>query len=292
MKFSTTGEPRMLKKNSLGKGLGAMFPDLLEKIGDKPVLVTCGIEELVPNRYQARKDFDPEEHKSLVISIRKSGIIQPIVARRFDGGYEIIAGERRWRAAQEAGLKNVPVIVREAGNEDAAVFSLIENLLRANLNPLEEAEAFHRLINDFSLSHEAISTAVGKDRSTVTNALRLLKLPKEIREALAKKTLSAGHARAILALETIEEQTRLFKAILSRGLNVREAEEFARGKKKAKIARKKPVSDEHLAELEKRLSRRLMAKVNIQSRKRGGSIEIRFSSPEELDRLLEALLRS
>ncbi len=207
----------MIKKNSLGKGLGAMFPDLLEKIGDKPILVTCGIEELVPNRYQARKDFDPEEHKSLVISIRKSGIIQPIVARRFDGGYEIIAGERRWRAAQEAGLKNVPVIVREAGDEDAAVFSLIENLLRANLNPMEEAEAFHRLIDDFSLSHEAISTAVGKDRSTVTNALRLLKLPKEIREALARKTLSAGHARAILALESIEEQTRLFKAILSQG---------------------------------------------------------------------------
>ncbi len=229
----------MIKKNSLGKGLGAMFPDLLEKIGDKPVLVTCGIEELVPNRYQARKDFDPEEHKSLVVSIRKSGIIQPIVARRFDGGYEIIAGERRWRAAQEAGLKNVPVIVREAGDEDAAVFSLIENLLRANLNPMEEAEAFHRLIDDFNLSHEAISTAVGKDRSTVTNALRLLKLPKEIREALARKTLSAGHARAILALESIEEQTRLFKAILYKGLNVREAEEFARGKKKAKTCQEK-----------------------------------------------------
>jgi len=282
----------MIKKNSLGKGLGAMFPDLLEKIGDKPVLVTCGIEELVPNRYQARKDFDPEEHKSLVISIRKSGIIQPIVARKFDGGYEIIAGERRWRAAQEAGLKDVPVIVREAGNEDAAVFSLIENLLRANLNPMEEAEAFHKLINEFSLSHEAISLTVGKDRSTVTNALRLLKLPKEIREALARKSLSAGHARAILALESIEEQTRLFKAILSRGLNVREAEAFARGKKKLKAASKKPVGDEHVAELEKRISRRLMAKVNIHSRKRGGSIEIRFSSPEELDRLLEMLLRS
>ena len=281
----------MLKKNSLGKGLGAMFPDLLEKIGDKPVLVTCGIEELVPNRYQARKDFDPEEHKSLVASVRKSGIIQPIVARRFDGGYEIIAGERRWRAAQEAGLKNVPVIIRDAGDQDAAVFSLIENLLRANLNPLEEAEAFHRLINEFSLSHEAISTTVGKDRSTVTNALRLLKLPKEIREALAKRTLSAGHARAILALESAEEQIRLFKAILSKGLNVREAEEFVRGKKKTKTVKKKPVHDEHLAELEKRLSRRLMARVNILSRKRGGSIEIRFSSPGELDRLLEVLLK-
>jgi len=281
----------MLKKNSLGKGLGAMFPDLLEKIGDKPVLVTCGIEELVPNRYQARKDFDPEEHKSLVASVRKSGIIQPIVARRFDGGYEIIAGERRWRAAQEAGLKNVPVIIRDAGDQDAAVFSLIENLLRANLNPLEEAEAFHRLINEFSLSHEAISTTVGKDRSTVTNALRLLKLPKEIREALARRTLSAGHARAILALESAEEQIRLFKAILSKGLNVREAEEFVRGKKKTKTVKKKPVHDEHLAELEKRLSRRLMARVNILSRKRGGSIEIRFSSPGELDRLLEVLLK-
>jgi len=281
----------MLKKNSLGKGLGAMFPDLLEKIGDKPVLVTCGIEELVPNRYQARKDFDPEEHRSLVASVRKSGIIQPIVARKFDGGYEIIAGERRWRAAQEAGLKSVPVIIRDAGDQDAAVFSLIENLLRANLNPLEEAEAFHRLINEFSLSHEAISTTVGKDRSTVTNALRLLKLPKEIREALARRTLSAGHARAILALESAEEQIRLFKAILSKGLNVREAEEFVRGKKKTKTVKKKPVHDEHLAELEKRLSRRLMARVNILSRKRGGSIEIRFSSPGELDRLLEALLK-
>jgi len=281
----------MIKKNSLGKGLGAMFPDLLEKIGDKPVLLTCGIEELVPNRYQARKDFDAEEHKSLVASIRESGIIQPIVARKFDGGYEIIAGERRWRAAQEAGLKNVPVIVRNAADQDAAVFSLIENLLRANLNPLEEAEAFHRLTSEFGLSHEALSTTVGKDRSTVTNALRLLKLPKEIREAIAKRTLTAGHARAILALETVEEQNRLFKAILSKGLNVREAEAFVRGKKKPANVKKTAGRDEHLAELEKRLSRRFMARVNILSRRRGGAIEIRFSSPDELDRLLEALLK-
>lgn len=281
----------MIKKNSLGKGLGAMFPDLLEKIGDKPVLVTCGIEELVPNRYQARKDFDPEEHRSLVASIRKSGIIQPIVARKFDGGYEIIAGERRWRAAQEAGLKNVPVIIRDAADQEAAVFSLIENLLRANLNPLEEAEAFHRLIDEFGLSHEALSTTVGKDRSTVTNALRLLKLPREIREAIAKKTLTAGHARAILALETIEEQNRLFNAIISKGLNVREAEAFARSKKKPKAMKKAAGRDEHLVELEKRLSRKLMARVNIHSRRRGGAIEIRFSSPDELDRLLEVLLR-
>jgi len=282
----------MIKKNSLGKGLGAIFPDLLEKIGDKPALVSCGIEELVPNRFQARRDFDPEEHKSLVSSIRASGIIQPIVARKSDGGYEIIAGERRWRAAQEAGLKSVPVIIRDAADEDAAVFSLIENLLRANLNPMEEAEAFHRLISEFNLSHEAISTTVGKDRSTVTNALRLLKLPKDIREALAKKTLSAGHARAILSLESVGEQTRLFRAIVSKGLSVREAEAFARAKKKGRAPKRKPVVDVHLEELEKRLSRRLMAKVSIVYKKRGGSIEIRFTSPEELERLLEVLLRS
>lgn len=282
----------MIKKNSLGKGLGAMFPDLLEKIGDKPVLVTCGIEELVPNRYQARKDFDPEEHKSLVASIRKSGIIQPIVARKFDGGYEIIAGERRWRAAQEAGLKSVPVILREAADQDAAVFSLIENLLRANLNPMEEAEAFHRLIHEFGLSHEALSATVGKDRSTITNTLRLLKLPKEIREAIAKGTLSAGHARAILALETIEEQNHLFRAILSKGLNVREAEAFARGKKKAGPVKKSRGADEHLAEIEKQLARRLLTRVTVRPGRKGGAIEIRFSSPEELERLLDVLLRT
>ncbi len=282
----------MIKKNSLGKGLGAMFPDLLEKIGDKPTLVTCGIEELVPNRYQARKDFDPEEHKSLVASIRKSGIIQPIVARKFDGGYEIIAGERRWRAAQEAGLKSVPVILREAADQDAAVFSLIENLLRANLNPIEEAEAYHRLINEFGLSHEALSATVGKDRSTVTNALRLLKLPKEIREAIAKKTLSAGHARAILALETAEEQNRLFRSILSRGLTVREAEALARGKRKAGNVKKTRGTDEHLADIEKRLSRCLLTRVTVRSGRKGGAIEIRFSSPEELERILDVLLRA
>lgn len=282
----------MIKKNSLGKGLGAMFPDLLEKIGDKPSFILCGIEELVPNRYQARKDFDPQDHKGLVDSIRKRGIIQPILVRKFDSGYEIIAGERRWRAAQEAGLKDVPVIIRDAGDQDAAVISLIENLQRADLNPLEEAEAFHRLIHEFGLSHEAISLSVGKDRSTVTNALRLLKLSKEIREALSGRLISAGHARAILALESDDERLRLFKAILSKGLNVREAEEFARGKKKRTIARKKSSSDDHLAELEKRLSRRLMARVSIRPRKRGGSIEIRFSSAEELDRILEAILRS
>lgn len=282
----------MPPKHSLGKGLGAMFPDLLNNIGDKPAFILCGIEELTPNRFQPRRAFNDADQSELVASVRKSGIIQPIVVRKSENGYEIIAGERRWRAAQEAGLKDVPVIIRDTGDQDTAVFSLIENLLRANLNPMEEAEAFSRLMNEFSLSHESISMAVGKERSTVTNALRLLKLPKEIREALAKRTLSAGHARAILSLESVEDQARLFRAILSKGLNVREAEEFARGKKKRNTVKKKPVGDEHLAELEKRLSRRLMARVNIHSRKRGGSIEIRFSSPEELDRLMEVFLRS
>lgn len=282
-------KPRL---KGLGRGLDALLAANQEEEVDKGELQSLPTIALQPGKYQPRTRMDPGSLEELAASIKAQGVMQPIMVRPVgEDAYEIIAGERRWRAAQEAGLKNVPVIVREAADQDAAVFSLIENLLRANLNPLEEAEAFHRLIHEFGLSHEALSSTVGKDRSTVTNALRLLKLPKEIREAIAKRTLTAGHARAILALETVEEQNRLFRAILSKGLNVREAEAFVRGKKKPATVKKTAGRDEHLAELEKRLSRRFMARVNIHSRRRGGAIEIRFSSPDELDRLLEALLK-
>ncbi|MBE9547434.1 MAG: ParB/RepB/Spo0J family partition protein, partial [Proteobacteria bacterium] len=148
----------MPQKNALGKGLGAMFPDLLDNLNDKPNFMICGIEELFPNRFQARKNFDGKEHKELISSIKKNGIIQPIVVRKSDTGYEIIAGERRWRAAQEGGLKDVPIIIREAGDRETAEISLIENIQRAELNPIEEAEAYHTLMNKFSLSQEEISS--------------------------------------------------------------------------------------------------------------------------------------
>jgi ParB family transcriptional regulator, chromosome partitioning protein len=278
----------MPRKDSLGRGLGAMFPDLLDKTTEKPTFVLCGIEELIPNRYQARKNFDREEHQSLVASIKKSGIIQPIIVRRTDGGYEIIAGERRWRAAQEAGLKDVPVIIRELKDIETVEISLIENLLRADLNPIEEASGYQTLLEKFNLSHEDISSRVGKDRSTIANSLRLLRLPKEIKEAITQKKLSAGHARTILSLNTEAEQLRLFREILRKGLNVRMAESLVRSTKTA--SPKKVTRDENVTALEARLSRKLMTRVSIKSRGYRGFIEIKFSSLEELDRLIGVLL--
>jgi len=280
----------MPAKESLGKGLGAILPDILTEVKERANYIVCGIEELVPNRYQSRKEFDGEEQRNLVASIRKSGIIQPIVVRRLENGYEIIAGERRWRAAQEAGLKEVPIIVREAGDLDMAEISLVENIQRSDLNPIEEAEAFLTLMIKFGLSHEEVSSRVGKDRTTVTNAVRLLKLTPEVREALSKRQLTAGHARALLSLSSAAEQIRLLRDILKKGLNVRETELLVRGIRKKASQTRKQIKDEQLAYLESKLSRSLMTNVRIRTVKSGGTIEIRFSSPDELDRLLKILL--
>lgn len=277
-------------RESLGKGLGAILPDILGEVTERANYLVCGIEELVPNRYQSRKEFDGEEQRNLVTSIRKSGIIQPIVVRRLENGFEIIAGERRWRAAQEAGLKEVPIIVREAQDLDMAEISLVENIQRSDLNPIEEAEAFLTLMEKFGLSHEEISARVGKDRTTVTNAVRLLKLTPEVREALSKKQLTAGHARALLSLSSAAEQVRLLRDILKKGLNVRETELLVRGLRKKASQTRKAIKDEQLDYLEGKLSRSLMTSVRIRTVKSGGTIEIRFSSPDELDRLLRILL--
>jgi ParB family chromosome partitioning protein len=279
----------MPPKSSLGKGLGAMFPDLLDNLGDKRSFILCGIEELFPNRFQARKVFDPKELEDLVTSIRESGIIQPIVARKAEGGYEIIAGERRWRAAQAIGLKEVPVVLRDAADVDTALLSLIENLQRADLNPLEEGTAYQSVMKTFALSQEEVSLKVGKDRSTVANMIRLLRLPKEIRDAVAAKTVSAGHARALLALNTEGEQLQVFRQILKRGLNVRETESLIRKLKTARPAARKETKKNDILDLEERLSKKLMTRVHVKSSKKGGVIEIRFHSPKDLDRLLHLI---
>jgi ParB family chromosome partitioning protein len=222
----------MAQKNALGKGLGAMFPDLLNDIGRKTPLATCGIEELRPNRYQPRKDFNDRDQKQLVASIKKSGIIQPIVVRRQNQGYEIIAGERRWRAAQAAGLKDVPIVVREATDREAAEMSLIENIQREELNPLEEADAYVTLMEKFNLSQEDISSQVGKDRSTIANTVRLLKLPAKAKTALVEKKITSGHARCLLAFTSAGEQIKALDLILKKGLNVRETERLIQNVKK------------------------------------------------------------
>ena len=280
----------MSAKVSLGKGLGALFPDLANGMEGRPFFIMCGIEELVPNRYQPRKDFQEEDQKQLVASIKKSGIIQPIVVRKADKGYEIIAGERRWRAAQEAGLKEVPVIIRGAGDQDLAELSLIENIQRESLNPIEEADAYQTLIRHFGLSQDDIASRVGKDRSTVTNTLRLLKLPDQAKKALIDKSITSGHARALLSLESLAEQLTILKAVIGKNLNVREAERLAQQVKNKKEKQNSPQKDSFLKDVEKQLMERFMAPVRVQKGPKSGKIEIRFSSEEEMGRLIELLL--
>jgi ParB family chromosome partitioning protein len=280
----------MPTKSSLGKGLGAMFPDLLNDVSARPSFITCGIEELSPNRFQSRKDFSNREHKQLVTSIKKNGIIQPIVVRRNDSGYEIIAGERRWRAAQEAGLKEVPIIIREAPDSEAAELSLIENVQREGLNPLEEADAYQILINKFGLSQEELSARVGKDRSTIANTIRLLKLPLEIKTALVNRSISSGHARALLMLDTPGEQIKLLHLILKKSLSVRETESLVQKTRKMTPEKKKLKKDPFIRDLEKELSIRFMTETTIRRHKNNGAIEIKFKTTEELNRLATLLM--
>jgi ParB family chromosome partitioning protein len=281
----------MAQKNALGKGLAAMFPDLLnEKYGKKQAASSCGIEELRPNRYQPRKNFNDQDQKQLVASIKQSGIIQPIVVRKIDKGYEIIAGERRWRAAQAAGLKDVPIVIREATDMEVAEISLIENIQREELNPLEEADAYVTLMEKFSLSQEKISVRVGKDRSTIANTVRLLKLPAKAKNALVEKKITSGHARCLLAFHSTEEQIAALDLILKKGLNVRETERLIQNVKN-QPQEKKPLSkDRYIADLEKSLSASLMAKVQIRGSAKKGLIEVRYTSMDELNRLTSLIL--
>jgi ParB family transcriptional regulator, chromosome partitioning protein len=282
----------MPQKHSLGKGLGAILSDSIDDLNKRPSFIMCGIEELFPNRFQPRKDFNDGDQKQLVASIKKSGIIQPIVVRKTEKGYEIIAGERRWRAAQTAGLQDVPIIIREAGDLEVAEISLIENIQREELNAIEEANAYQTLIDRFGLSQEDISTRVGKDRSTIANTVRLLKLPGEVKASVIAKNITPGHARALLSLNSPDEQIRLHRLILKKGINVRETETIIQGLKKNPEATVLPARDPYLADLEKKLSSCMMAKVKINYGKKGGAIEIRFSGNEELNRLLHILMNS
>src|SRR4030065_2406229 len=232
----------MAQKNALGKGLGAIFPDLINDLDKKKPVLSCGIEELRPNRYQPRKNFNDSKQKQLVASIKTSGIIQPIVVRKSDKGYEIIAGERRWRAAQAAGLKDVPIVIRDATDMETAEISLIENIQREELNPLEEAAADITLNEKFKISQEEISIRVGKDRSTITNTIRLIKLPAKIKAALIERKISAGHARCLLACTSTEEQIAALDVILKKELNVRETERLIQKIKRRPAADKKQKS--------------------------------------------------
>lgn len=281
------------KRMALGKGLGALIPEPEER-GEQR-LFYCGIEEIRPNRSQPRKRFDEARLLELAETIKEKGILDPLTVRRVEGGYELIAGERRWRAAQKAGLKEVPVIVREADDREVLEISLIENLQREDLNPIEEAEGFRELIEKFGISQEEVSQRVGRDRTTVANALRLLKLSADIQAHLIENRISAGHARALLSLESREKQKELCNLIIEKGLSVREAEAWAKrwSEKPKRRARLETKREELLAQvqtLQDSLRRHLGTKVTIQARGKRGRIFIDYYSLEDLERIVEAIL--
>jgi ParB family chromosome partitioning protein len=280
------------KRIALGKGLGALLPEF-GQAGPR-TLQYCGIEEIFPNRSQPRKHFDEAKLQELAESIKEKGILEPLLVRRAEQGYELIVGERRWRAAQKAGLKEVPVLVKETERREALEISLIENLQREDLNPIEEAEAFKQLIEEFNISQEELSKRVGKDRTTVTNTLRLLKLPLEIRDHLLQNRITSGHARAILSLENKEKQKELCTLIIKRGLSVREAEAIAKRwseKPKKSVApdKKKDDLEIQLSSLQDAMRKYLGTKVHIWPTGKGGKIEIEYYSNEDLGRIVEAI---
>lgn len=281
------------KRMGLGKGLGALLPEVTEE--ESRSLFYCGIEEIMPNRSQPRKHFDESKLQELAESIKEKGILEPLIVRKGEQGYELIVGERRWRAAQKAGLREVPVLVKEVEGRDALELSLIENLQRENLNPIEEAEAFKRLTEEFEISQAELATRIGKDRTTITNALRLLKLPQEVRNQLLQNRITSGHARAILTLETKEKQKALCSLIIQKGLSVREAEALAkRWSEKLKTptasSRRKGELESQLNSLQDSLRQRLGTKVRILSKGKKGKIEIEYYSHEDLGRIVEAIL--
>jgi len=282
----------MNRKTPLGKGLNALLPDIDSIIGKSEGGETTAILDITmihPNPYQPRKNFDPEKVEELAASIRSSGIIQPLIVRKGTDGYELIAGERRWRAAIKAGLKEVPAIIKDVSDEQVLKLSLIENLQRENLNPIEEAEAYQRLIKDFNLHQETVGEIVGKDRSTITNSLRLLKLSDEIKSDLAAGKITAGHARALLVLENNNQRLKIHREIIRKQLSVRQTETLVKNLKKEKLSsapKKEPVE---LKALREKIQRILGTQIKITRRGKKGKIEIWFFSDEDLERIVEIL---
>ena len=289
----------MAQRTGLGKGLESLIPTGPASGKVPPASTGSGVggvqqvavEAIQPNPRQPRIHFKEDELAELAASIREHGVIQPlIVTPRPDGKFILIAGERRWQAAQKAGLRTVPVITRQANNQELLEIALIENVQRADLNSLEEAEAYRQLVEEFGLSHEAVARRVGKSRVAVTNTLRLLGLPDVVKQSLVDGRITEGHARALLALSTQKAQASAMQTVLNLSLSVRQTEELVRklaGQKPIKA--KKPRRSADVDDVEKRLQHSLGTKVALKHGKKGGTVTIYYYSGEELDALLEKL---
>jgi ParB family chromosome partitioning protein len=283
------------KRLVLGRGLDALIPaeNLQEKV--PAGYYECDIDLIRPNRFQPRSRFDTAEMKALADSIRSQGVIQPLLVSKDEGGYELIAGERRLRAARMAGLTKVPVVVKEVAEAGLLEISLVENIQRQDLNALEEADAYHRLIEEFGLTQEQVAERVGKSRSTVANFLRLKQLPAQIRDSIAADELSMGHARALLGLDTPARQTVAWRTVMARGLSVRETERLVRrmqkGEPPASPGSPEAPMAQYIADIAEELSHRYGTKVDIRRRGKRGKLQIEFYSDEDLDRLIHLLRR-
>jgi ParB family chromosome partitioning protein len=281
-----------MEKKALGRGLDALLP----ATKPAPMPETSEVQHLrldaiVPNRYQPRETFSPRELEELTTSLKENGLLQPILVRRKgDGIYELISGERRWRAAKEAGLGTIQALIRNCGDEESIVLALVENLQRADLNPMEMARAYYRMMNEFGLTQDIIAQRVGCERSSIANAVRLIHLPSEIQQLIETELLSMGHAKVILGLPDQNEQRRVAQLVVSNVLSVRQTEKLIEASSVAKKRGTKELRRTPWSDVEERLQKRLGTKVTIQKGRRGGKIVIHYFSSPELDGILETLL--
>lgn len=283
------------KKRGLGRGLSALIPDnieadLLNTEESKEQVVELDINLIVPNKNQPRKEFEKVSLEELKNSIQQYGIIQPIVVRKVEDKYEIIAGERRWRAAREASFDKIPCIIKEVDEKEAIKLAIIENIQREDLNPIEEANAFKSLMNTYNLKQEEVAEAVGKSRSYVANSLRLLNLDEEIQDYISEGKISTGHAKALLGVRNKKDRLSIAKTIIDKKLNVRETEKLVSKSKRKKTGRSTVEKDPFIKEIEERLMSTLGTKVTLISSKKGGKIEIEFYNEEDLQRILEVIM--
>lgn len=297
----------VMEKKALGRGLSALISahhvvgEVLKKeipldpqgAPTEKGVFYLEVSRIVPNRYQPRLDFNEDQLHELVASIKEKGVLAPILVRRSGDKYEIIAGERRFRAARQLELERVPVVVRDADDKEALVLSIVENIQRQELNPMEEANAFQRLIKEFAFTQEALARAVSKDRSTVANILRLLNLPSEVQKAISSGMLSLGHGKALLGLDSIPQQIKLTQLVLSNSLSVRELENYITNKRLAsgKKLKTQKEKDPYAADMENQLQKIFGTKVRIFDLKKRGKIQIEYYSKEDRERILKLLKR-
>ena len=279
-----------MNRKALGKGIEALIPSFEKGVSEDEFTtgsIELLIDEIVPNRLQPRKYFNDEKFNELERSIREHGVLQPIVVQKSAKGYELIVGERRWRASKKAGLKKIPAIIREVTDTESLELALIENLNRQDLNPIEEAEAYERLAKDFGLTQEKISQRMGKSRESVANAMRLLKLPRQIKEDLISGRLTMGHGRALLGLKNEKDIEILRRKIVGQSLNVRETEARVHPTHRTTESpvRKKAKKDIFIRKLEMELERKLGTKVEIALGKKGGKVVIKYYSDDDLERI-------